>query len=161
MDLVPYDAGLLIQSSFLCPHYLHSLVDAYTAHLNVLANINSILHSPLNIKLIGNDPMLELRDIQVGAQYTGNGLVLKYAWLLQSLRNVGYSPGLIYEGYSRVLLKLYPRLLNSNVYELPTRHATNVIRLGIMSETRGNSSPGLCLELHKYHIMAFKIGQLR
>lgn len=57
----------------------------------------------------------------------------------------------MYEGYSRCLLKLFPKLAIENLSPLPPRPGAGaggrgVITVGVVSETFGNSSPGLCLQ---------------
>lgn len=67
------------------------------------------------------------------------------------LPHAGYCPGLIYEAYSRCILKSYPTLQLNNISPPPVDPiATSVnkvaIRFGVVSESVGNSSPGLCLQ---------------
>ena len=62
----------------------------------------------------------------------------------------GYCPGLIYEAYSRCILKAYPTLQLNNISPLPEQIVNSVkketVRFGVVSESVGNSSPGLCLQ---------------
>lgn len=70
LAFIPTDAGLRIQEAFLCPHFLVSEAEALTWHVRMLAKAHDLLESA-SPPAIGATPMSDLRDIQVGAQYTG------------------------------------------------------------------------------------------
>ncbi len=128
LTLYPHDKGLLLARACICPPHHDSVAEAEATYVRITTALSNLISEVSDLKLsdFEDDPTLHVGQMPLGWPYLG------YAMRpLATLLSTAY-------------LRLFPSIALSSIPipALRARTSSDSIRLGVIAEYGGNTSPG-------------------